>query len=232
MKISTLIIEDELSARNILKNLLQNFCPSIHIIGEAKNGEEGLQLITRLKPQLVFVDIDMPDKSGVELIDETRLIPFHTVYVTAHSRFAISAIKQEVTGYLLKPVNIKELIALVAKVEQKINAQIAHPFKNKKLALQHRKGTSYLDVNTIFFLQSDGAYTKVYANDDEFLASKNLGSFASDPVLSGFIRVNRSYLVNPNLIKEITTEGYLIIGDHPVIIGKNKVAELKKILKA
>ncbi len=120
MSISVLIIDDEQSSRNVLKQLLKRFCPDVEICGEADNSEKAYQLIQDKKPQLIFLDIQMPSGNAFSLLRKFDKIDFEIVFVTSFDQFAIEAIKFNALDYLLKPVEVSDLIAAVRKTFTRI----------------------------------------------------------------------------------------------------------------
>ncbi|MBK9673555.1 MAG: response regulator, partial [Bacteroidetes bacterium] len=120
MTINALIIDDEVSSRNVLKQLLLKFCPEISICGESDNADKAYFLIQEKKPQLVFLDIHMPSGNGFTLLRKFDKIDFEVVFVTSFDHFAIEAIKFNALDYLLKPVEVNDLKTAVSKAEQRI----------------------------------------------------------------------------------------------------------------
>ena len=124
-KIKSVIVEDEIAAREALKSYLIKYCPQIEIIGEAQNSKEGIELINSLQPQLVFLDVEMPYGNAFDVLEGCKDVIFETIFVTAFSEYSLKALNQSAAYYLLKPVSIEELILAVNKLQQHL--------KNKEL---------------------------------------------------------------------------------------------------
>ncbi len=118
---TTILVDDEKSSRQILRQIVAKYCPQINIVGEAENVEQAYDLINSCKPELVFLDIEMPGEKGITLIERYKEVPFHIIFTTAYKQYALEAIKQEAVDYLLKPLSIKEVIAAVDKAEKRGN---------------------------------------------------------------------------------------------------------------
>ena len=244
MTINALIIDDEVSSRNVLKQLLLKFCPEITICGESDNADKAYLLIQEKKPQLVFLDIHMPSGNGFTLLRKFDKIDFEVVFVTSFDHFAIEAIKFNALDYLLKPVEVNDLKAAVSKAEQRILekhssaplivnllANLTDENKEKKIPLHTANSVRFVELNEILFFEADGNYTHIETQSGEkFISSKNLKEFES--MLEGikqFIRVNKSAIVNSTRIASYSkTEPYLlsISSDKEFEISRRKRIEV------
>ena len=119
-KIKSVIVEDEIAAREALKSYIQKYCPQIELVGEAYNSKEGIQLINEIKPQLAFLDVEMPFGNAFDVLEGCKDVYFETIFVTAFSEYSLKALNQSAAYYLLKPVSIEELILAVNKVQQQL----------------------------------------------------------------------------------------------------------------
>ena len=124
MKHKAIIIDDEAKGRLALKQKLTDYCPEIEVIAEADNGPEGIFLIEYHKPRVVFLDIEMPRMTGFDMLEEIKEKNFHVIFTTAYDQYAIKAIRFAAFDYLLKPVDIEELQAAVAKIKDVKDTQV------------------------------------------------------------------------------------------------------------
>lgn len=226
--IKTVIIDDENKSRQVLKDMLQNYCPEISILGEAAGCDEGVHLIRELKPQLVFLDIQMPDGSGFNVLEAFEKPSFEVVFVTAYDQYAIKAIKCSALDYLMKPINLEDLKMAAERYKKKsfsgeINQRleillqnISKPLKPRKIVLSTAEGYHIVNPDDIVRCQSDSYYTSFYFVDGKrIIVSKTLKEF--DELLSdfGFIRTHKSHLVNVKYIKSFLRAdgGFILMTD-------------------
>jgi len=226
--INAILIDDEPINVNNLRALLTKHCPTIFITGTATNANEATNSIRESKPDVVFLDIEMPDKNGFELLKSLPIIDFDVVFVTAYDTYGLMAIKFSALDYLLKPINIDELKKTVEKVEASVriktqNARLENllqllevrkPEENQRIALPTQKETFFVPVNEILRCESSNNYTTFFLiNGDEHLISKPLYEYEDLLEPYGFIRCHQSHLVNKRHVKSILNEdsGYLIL---------------------
>jgi two-component system, LytTR family, response regulator len=212
--ITAIIIDDEAKGRLALREKLSTYCPQIKLLAEATNGQEALMLIQHHKPQLIFLDIEMPRMNGFEMLNELVEKNFHIIFTTAYDQYAIKAIKYAAFDYLLKPIDIEELKTAIEKIDTKetnqtkkqvelLQQNMQHPKKQlNKLAIPTLEGLLFYDINDIVHLEANSNYTNIYlANKTKITASKTLKEF--EELLPGdtFFRTHHSYLINLNYIK-------------------------------
>lgn len=207
MKLNAIIVEDEANSREILRNYLVKYCPDITLLGEAASIQEGLALIKNHRPDLVFLDVEMPFGNAFDLLDEMPDRSFETVFVTAYDQYAMDALNSHAAYYLMKPINIDELIKAVnyvAEIVKKQNAledRILTP-KMKgvegKITIPQQDGFQVLDVNDILYCKADDNYTEIYLENKKILVSKTLKYFEEALAEFAFARIHKSYLVNVN----------------------------------
>lgn len=210
--IKAIIIDDEKRARLNLTLLLTEYCSDITIIAECENLPEGVKAIRKNKPDLVFLDIEMPGHSGLELLDffDENEVNFKIIFTTAYQEYAIQAFKFSAIDYLLKPINPNELVDSIArftKEKEKYNnyAILRENLKQdtlKKIAVPSGNSLLFLETNKIMYIKGEGAYSEVFCNDrTKQLISRNLKNFedilCSD---SRFLRIHKSYIVNFNFV--------------------------------
>ncbi|PLX07335.1 MAG: DNA-binding response regulator [Marinilabiliales bacterium] len=241
--LKTLIIDDEINGRNILKKLLETFCEGVEVIGEAESVKTGIEAIKKLKPELVLLDIQMQDGTGFDLLEKTDDKDFKVIFVTSFDNYAIKAFKFSAVDYILKPVDPDNLIEAINRVknldsgnnfEDKIDVLISNLNSLDKIALPSSDGVRFIKIGDIVRCESDNNYTMFYLiSKEKILVSKTLKEF--EIMLSGvnFFRVHKSHLVNLQYVtKYMPGEGgYLILedGSH-VDVSRRKKEGLMKVL--
>ncbi|MDD4385672.1 MAG: LytTR family DNA-binding domain-containing protein [Bacteroidales bacterium] len=212
--ISAVIIDDEKLAREALANMLKMFCPDVNLIGEADGVESGVETIRRLEPDAVFLDIQMPDGSGFDLLKEFASISFKFVFITAYQEYAIQAFKYSAIDYILKPIDPIDLVAAVEKLHEsvlnedtnkKFQAFIEniqwHEKNPQKIVLKTFDTVIVAEKESIIRCESENNYTMFYFTDKpKVLVSKTLKEFDVLLSSSGFFRVHQSHLVNLNFV--------------------------------
>lgn len=229
-KIKCVIIEDEQAAREALKSYIAKYCPQLEIIGEAHDGKEGIALINNLKPQLVFLDVEMPYGNAFDVLEGCKDHHFETIFVTAFSEYSLKALNKSAAYYLLKPVNIEELIIAVNKVQQSIQNQelinrnkiIIENYKNPKSELQQiilptLEGFEVAKISNIIRLKGNGNFTDIYfADGSKKMVCRFLKHF--DELLEKpFIRVHKSHIINLNYVKSYNKGGVITLTDNSEI---------------
>ena len=236
-KIKAIIIDDEKMARKLLNGLLERYCLDIEVVEQCADLPSCVKAITKYKPDLVFLDIEMPGHSGLELLDffDKNSITFRIIFTTAYSQYAIQAFKLSAIDYLLKPIESEDLIVAVEqfkKQTQKANYSIlqsnlsAHK-DNQKLAVHSMQSTKFIELKDLLFCKADCAYTDFYMLDGhKFKASKGLKYY--EDLLSdnkNFQRCHKSYIVNLTHVSEHvkTDGGHLVVNrEHNVPIASDR----------
>jgi len=211
-----IIIDDELSGREVLQKLIEKHCPDLVVLKTLNSIETGLASIKEDKPDLVFLDIQMPKGSGFDLLNQLDKIEFEVIFVTAHDDFAIRAFKYSAVDYLLKPLKVAELINAVDKARTRVEAnqkkenlsflsERMNPAKkgmmNNKMLLPTLGGYHITDVSDIAYCASESNYTHFHFVDGKsILVSKTLKEFESILLEHNFFRIHRSYIINLNCI--------------------------------
>tara|TARA_R110002167_G_scaffold58974_15_gene167037 strand:+ start:639 stop:1367 length:729 start_codon:yes stop_codon:yes gene_type:complete len=207
MKLNAIIIEDESSSREILRNYLAKYCGEVNLLGEAASIKEGLSLIKAQEPDLVFLDVEMPFGNAFDLLDQLPDRNFETVFVTAYNQYAIDALNNHAAYYLMKPINIDELVkavSYVAEIRQKEEAlvdQVLQPNlkgMEGKITLPQLDGFQVLNVKDILYCKADDNYTEIYLEHKKIVVSKTLKYFEEALAEFPFARIHKSYLVNVN----------------------------------
>lgn len=208
----TIIIDDERLAREELKSLLKDY-HEIEIIDEAKNGEEGIQKIKELKPDLIFLDINMPGLNGFEMIKHLDEIP-RVIFVTAYDEYALKAFEVSALDYILKPVDpirLKEGIQKLSSVEDDFvsSQQLLITRKDRVLNTSDRvfikdgEKCWFIELSKVRMLESDGNYVKVYFDNFRPLILRSLNSFEERLDPEFFFRANRKYIINLTWVSSI-----------------------------
>jgi two-component system, LytTR family, response regulator len=209
-----IIIDDEAKGRLALKQKLTDYCPEIEVIAEADNGPEGIFLIEHHKPRVVFLDIEMPRMNGFDMLNEIKDKNFHVIFTTAYDQYAIKAIRFAAFDYLLKPVDIEELKATVAKIQDVKNTYVKKQvellrqnmqqpkMQLHKLAIPSLDGLFFYDINDVVHLEANSNYTNIYfSNKTKIVASKTLKEFEELLPEEFFFRTHHSHIINLNYIR-------------------------------
>ncbi|MBK8955940.1 MAG: response regulator transcription factor [Saprospiraceae bacterium] len=239
--IKAIIIDDEKNCIEMLEWLLKNYCPTVQVMATCSSGESGIDAITRLDPQLVFLDIEMPKMNGFDLLEQLNEIHFEVVFTTAYDNFAIRAFKYAALNYLLKPIDPDELQATIRRMDEKLTTpsreqmdllfqNLLHPKTQvERIALSTDEGLVFVQTTNICYCKAESNYTfVVLADGKRILVAKTLKEI--DETLSGkdFFRVHNSYLVNINHIQKFVRGdgGYIVMPDKTEItISRSKKDE-------
>lgn len=225
-----LIIDDAQQARKLLRLTLAEIAPDIQVAGEAENVREAIIQIRKHQPDVVFLDIEMPGKSGLHLLDELEdEVNFEIIFITAYNQYAIQAFKLSAIDYLLKPFREKELSDAIDKVRNRLQEKksvqhlrtLSENLKSdtgKTLSIPINYGYEYVRLNDIEYIEADSSYSFVYLNDGKrIVVSKNLKYFETILTqLDNFVKVHRSFIVNLNYVKSF------LKGDRGTIVLKSE----------
>ncbi len=234
----TLIVEDEIDARKVLKFLLNQYFPNIDIIGEVASVSKARNIILNEKPELVFLDVRLEDGSGFDILENLEKIDFQIIFTTAYDNYAIKAIKFAATDYLLKPINPVEFKTAVEKAITKIQ-QFAGYLKNEQntkdnqtISVKTSQQTYFVSIKDIIRLEADGSYTSIVTKDGQIIASKNLKFYEKILPEDFFIRTHQSHLVNKKCIKSIDKNGMLKLSNNDLVpISFRKKSVVRNFLK-
>ncbi|MBU2974283.1 LytR/AlgR family response regulator transcription factor [Zobellia sp. B3R18] len=207
MKLNAILVEDEANSREILRNYLGKYCADVNLVGEAASIQEGLELIQKHELDLVFLDVEMPFGNAFDLLDELPNRTFETVFVTAYNQYAMDALNSHAAYYLMKPINIDELIKAVEYVQEikqkeiELTDTVLQPKLKSvegKITLPQQDGFQVLNVADILYCKADDNYTEIYLENRKILVSKTLKYFEDALAGFSFARIHKSYLVNVN----------------------------------
>ena len=204
--IQCLIIDDDSFIRDLLIDKLNQYFPEITILGTAKNGHEGLEQIERLHPDLVFLDVEMTDMTGFELLSKLEKVNFKVIFITSYQHYAIKAIRFNALDYLLKPFDLEELKNAVKRFKTYRNQNnVPMALKNLRsknnseqtLILNTRQGELYLELKDIILIEGERNYSYIHLTKNrKELVSKTLSHLEELLEDKGFFRCHKSYLVN------------------------------------
>ena len=213
--ITTIIIDDEPKGRQALRQKLSTYCSNVQIMAEAANGKEALVLIQKHQPQLIFLDIEMPVMNGFEMLNAIGEKNFHVIFTTAYDQYAIKAIRYAAFDYLLKPVDIEELITAVGKIsgntssteqEKKVDTLQHNLVVSKelnKIAIPTADGLLFFEIRNITHLEAHSNYTHIYFNNRmKLITAKTLKDFDDMLPSKMFFRTHQSHLINLSCIKK------------------------------
>jgi two-component system, LytTR family, response regulator len=243
--IKAIIIDDEPMARQLLNGILNAVCPNVEVLEMCANLPEGVKAIRKLKPNLIFLDIEMPGHSGLELLDffDENEVDFSIIFTTAYNHYAIRAFKLSAIDYLLKPLDedsIKESVGRfernhIKKTDFSTLRSNLRQSGSKKLAIHTINAIRFVELDQIVFFKADGSYTQItLLNSENITSSRNLKYF--EQVISdneNFVRCHKSYMVNVHFITDyIKSNGgvFIVQGNHEVAVSPSKVDEILKKL--
>ncbi len=215
----TLIIDDEPDAVNALKIIIEEFVPELTIVGSFSDPIKALEGIPQINPELIFLDINMPGLNGFELLESLPHRNFKTIFVTAYDEYAIKAFKYSAVDYILKPIDIDELILAINRaiaVKSPISdesdegkySKLLHSVNNNrpdKLVISTYEGIYYIDPSNVIYIQADGGYSKIiFKDNDPLFVAKSLKEFEELLKTNNFFRNHHSFLINLNFVRKYT----------------------------
>lgn len=227
--IEAIIIDDEMHCIETLNILLKEYCPEVKVMEQCRSAKKGLEAIEKIKPDLVFLDIEMPTMNGFEMLEQFTKIQFAIIFTTSYDQYAIKAIRFSALDYLLKPIEVNELIVAVKKVQEQRHLPMAEQFQIllekinekdhqlNKLAVPTAEGFELIPVSALIRCEASDNYTHLYIKDkNKIIACRTLKEI--EEMLQDFnlfIRVHNSHLVNLNeVVKYVRGEGgYLVLTD-------------------
>jgi two-component system, LytTR family, response regulator len=239
-KLKAIVVDDELYGRESLINLVKTYCPEIGITGEAESAVEAKKLIYNLNPDVVFLDINMPEMDGFDFLESIPNKQFSVVIVTAYMEHGIRAVKAQAVDFLLKPVSIKELqqcAKTLVDMRYRQNGEIKNGYdgeKHTRVVLSHLQGFSIHDINDIIRIEANDNYSKVFINGSKTLTiSKPLKHF-ENCCGETFFRIHKSHLINLKFLKEFISQdgGYAIMTDGSrIIVSRRRLPEFMDKVK-
>lgn len=248
MIIRSVIIDDETHNLENLKRLLEQNCSNIEVVGIANSADDGIELIMKKQPDLVFLDIEMPNKNGFEMLETMGNVNLEIIFVTAYNQYALKAVKSCALDYLLKPVAISELKEAVSKVSEIVSKKkenqklklLVQNLKNinqpQKIALPTAEELYFVTINDIVRCKSENNYTLFFLIDgSSILVSRTLKEW--DDLLEShqFIRTHQSHLINSIHVKSYVKKdgGYILMNDGSMVsVSKHKKEQTLNMLSS
>jgi two-component system, LytTR family, response regulator len=243
-KIKAIIIDDDEFIHYHLQQKLLQICPEVEIVALCENAVHGLESINRLEPDLIFLDIQMPEISGFDLLQQLGAYNFSVVFITSFNQYAIEAIRYSALDYLLKPIKDEELLGAIARFKQRQSPQslqiqmdnLLHNLSKTnaefKIVIATRNGEKSLPIHQIIRCEGDSNYTHLHLSDQSRLtASKTLKDFEDMLPESDFLRVHKSHLVNKNFVVSMSQDGQLLLKNNQKIeVAKRRIALVRQLL--
>jgi len=242
-RISTILVDDEHSALNSLRILIEKTCPELEIVGTASSVNEAYKLISSLNPSVIFLDIEMSDGSGFDLLEKLGGFNFKVIFTTAYEHYALKALKKSALDYLLKPIDDIELREAVNKLNEEIQEIDDIPIQaintqafggGNRLLLPKKDCYRVIKLEDLIRCESDNNYTNFYLKDGEkIMISKTLKDFELPLLQHDFLRIHQSHLVNINFIAYYYAGrgGNISLVDGTILpVSRNKKSELLNAL--
>ena len=210
--LKAILVDDEPNSVQLLARQLEQHCPQVLVLGQVTDSTEAIELIRQIKPDVVFLDIEMPEMNGFQLLEQLEDITFAVIFVTAYDEFAVKAFRFSAVDYLLKPVDIPDLLAAVSKVERQqpldyrqlelLKSQYQSGQFAQKLAVPYQGSLIFVELKEIVYCESDSNYTSIILTSGKrYLVSKTLREVQEFLEGRNFLRVHRQYVVNLDHIR-------------------------------
>lgn len=245
MGLNTVIVDDEMNARENLQLLIQDFCPELNIVGLAGSADQAKVLINQYSPDLVFLDIAMPNKNGFDLLNEVGERNFNVIFTTAHSNYALDAFKVDALDYIEKPIDIDHLRKATSKALQMNLTTIADTNKKvageedevEKISVPTRSGYIFIENKDIVYFKADENYTEIILeNGKRVISSKTIKRYEEKMNESIFYRTHKSYIINVhNHMKELSREnGNVVVmsNGHEIPVARRRMSDFLKTIRA
>ncbi|MBI3233167.1 MAG: response regulator transcription factor [Bacteroidetes bacterium] len=228
-KIRTVIVDDDQANLTLMKILLENNCPELDVIEYCITPQEAIEAITNYRPELVFIDVEMPGLNGFELLEQLGKQEFDVIFVTAHDEYSLKAFKYSAIDYLIKPAKVDDIKKAVERVLEKRTSNITlvqlreltrqiryQMYEKPRLALNTHERVFFVNIEDIIRCEASGVYTVFHMNDGKkHMISKNIQKFEEALTQYAFYRAHRSHIINMTYVKEYVKEGegYLLMSD-------------------
>ncbi|SRX74556.1 LytR/AlgR family response regulator transcription factor [Aequorivita antarctica] len=247
MNLRAIIVDDEKHSRETLNNLVIEFCEDVEVLTTVSNIEDAVLAIKTLKPDLLFLDIELQTGTGFDILEQLNEVNFEVIFTTAFEQYALKAVKFSSLDYLLKPIDLDELQKAVEKAKKikdrniysKQLETLIHNLKqqqpiNNKICLATADGYEFINVEEIMYCKAEGSYTSFkLISGINLLVSKHLKEYENLLTDQYFMRVHNSYLINLNEVKKYVKAdgGYILMNNgEPVSISRSKKEDFFKIM--
>lgn len=241
----SVIIEDEAHNLNLLTSLLTRYCPEVQILGDSRHVYKAVETIQRIKPDLVFMDIQLEDGTAFDVLQLLPEITFRLIFVTAFERYAVKAFRFSALDFLVKPLDLNELVDAVRKAmtesvrgysQQILNASHCYATQSfNKIALRDHESIHLIEVDNIVYCKADSNYTTFFFTDGKpIMVSKTIKEYELVFHDSGFLRIHRSYLINLKHLKQyLKGEGGVVLmsDESKIPVGESRKEELSAFLR-
>lgn len=214
-KISAILVDDETRSLENISNMLTKYCPDVEILSACQSIDVAYAEILEKKPQLIFLDVDMPPYTGFDLLDQFEDLPFEVIFVTAFDHYAIDAIKFSALYYILKPIRVDELKKAIEKAHKKLGISTINYFNKikdennqiKRLVIKSHKGMDMIELDHIIYLEADNVYTMFHLiGAKQIISSKTIKDYEIMLSDKGFYRAHKSFIVNLSHVKNLNTQ--------------------------
>lgn len=244
--LKSIVVDDERPSRQALINYTREFCPDVEIIAECNSAKSAYSAIVKHKPHLVFLDMEMPRGSGIDLLKMFKTISFKVIFITAFSDYAVQAFRYSATDFLLKPVKVEELVEAVCKVrnELALNSSLdnidvllenfdASNLHSKKLAISNIHGFTIINIAEIIMCQADRYCTNFYLKNGAILnSSHNLRYYEDFLPATQFMRVHNSFIINLDHVCGYNNHGFIqLTGNHNCSLSAARKADFLRHFK-
>jgi two-component system, LytTR family, response regulator len=246
--LKAIIIDDEASSRNSLRQKIISHCSNVDIITECESGEDGLRAIEEKQPDIVFLDVEMPRMNGFTMLQQLTNRSFELIFTTAYDHYAIKAIRYSALDYLVKPIEVEELKESIKKAKEKRehnipNARVETLLYNlldeknlhNRIAVPSMEGLQFAEINDIIYLQAESNYTIIWLRSSpKMTASKTLKDFEDLLSPQVFLRIHHSYIINKNYVqKYIRGEGGQVVMSNGTTldVARRKKEEFLKAIR-
>lgn len=234
--VKAVIIDDEINSRELLTTLLEKYCDGVNVAGSGTNVLEGINLINAVKPDLIFLDIEMPDGTGFDLLDTLSNANYLTCFTTGYDKYAIKAIEYGAFGYILKPIDIEALRKVISKAQNQLKVSTARPEDSQTIIINDQDNFWVLQYDEIINIESAGNYSLVYTVESKKLLCHNtLNQLEEGLESNNFFRCHRSHIVNLKYINSVEngrTGTAILTNDLVVPIANRRLKEFKKAISA
>ena len=245
MGLSTVIVDDEMNARENLHLLIQSFCPELNVVGLASTADEAKILIKQYSPDLVFLDINMPQKNGFQLLNEVEDKNFNVVFTTAHSEYALDAFKADAIDYIQKPIDIDDLRKATEKAlrfstsdletDERVLEQITAEDEMEKISIPTRSGYIFIENKDIVYFKANENYTEIILSTGKrLISSKTIKRYEEKMNDKIFYRTHKSFIINKhNHMVEVSRNGGNVVvmsNGHEIPIARRRVTDFLKVI--